>query len=231
MPWLVAASPVHSAAQGLMVLPVSIEMGPRQEATTVSVTNRGATPTSFQIRVYKWIQSEGKDQLSATDDVAVSPPIATLASMQTQIVRVVLRERSHNHEDTYRIILDQLPAPTEAGRVQLVLRLSMPIFVEPIEPAVAHLQYRVEHAAGEYVLIAGNDGGRHEKVRDARLILPDGSQVNAITDGSPYVLAGAVRRWTISPVMMPLRSGGKASLHLQEDHGSVTKEVSIEELP
>jgi P pilus assembly chaperone PapD len=42
------------AAQSLTVLPINIEMAPKQMATTLTVINQGEAETSVQIRVMAW---------------------------------------------------------------------------------------------------------------------------------------------------------------------------------
>ncbi len=80
-----------AAGQALTVLPVHVQIPQGQKAATLSVTNAGSAETSIQIRAYAWSQPNGDDQLTSTDAVVVSPPIATIAPGATQIIRLVLR--------------------------------------------------------------------------------------------------------------------------------------------
>lgn len=99
--------------QTLTVTPVRLQIPPKQNATTLTVTNSGATATGIQVRVYDWTQSDGNDQLTTTDAIVVSPPLATIAPGASQVIRLVLRRSPERKEDAYRILLDQIPPPAE----------------------------------------------------------------------------------------------------------------------
>ena len=118
-------------AQSLRVMPVNIQMLPGQRATTLTVINEGSTATAIQVRAYAWSQADGTDQRTDTDELLASPPIATIAPGETQVVRLVLRRTPKGREATYRILLDQIPAAAAPGMVQVVMRMSIPVFVEP----------------------------------------------------------------------------------------------------
>lgn len=180
-------------------MPVHIQVPPGQRATTVSVTNAGATETSIQIRAYAWAQPDGNDQLAATDAIVASPPIATIAPGATQIVRLVLRRAPQAREDTYRILLDQIPPPAEPGVVHVVFRISIPIFAEPKTRAVSHLKFHLERSAQQMFLTASNDGVVHEALHGVELTADGGEKLDGTFGGSQYVLAGATRRWLIQP--------------------------------
>src|ERR1700722_8836815 len=79
-------------AQSLLVLPVNIGLPAGQKATTLTVTNQGISETAIQIRAYAWSQKDGTDQLTTSDAVVVSPPMASIAPGATQVVRLILRQ-------------------------------------------------------------------------------------------------------------------------------------------
>lgn len=183
----------------MTVLPVHVQIPPGQKAATLSVTNAGAAETSIQIRAYAWAQPNGDDQLTATDDVVVSPPIATIAPGGTQIIRLVLRRTPEAREDTYRILLDQIPPPAEQGIVHVVLRISIPIFAQPKTRAVSHVKFHIESSAQQMFLLAANDGVVHEALSNLEVNTAAGGKIETGFSGSQYVLAGATRRWQIKP--------------------------------
>ncbi len=189
--------PGVARAQGLTVLPVNIEMPAGQLTTTMTVINNGTTETSVQIRALAWTQSDGSEQLTTSDEVMASPPIATIAPGATQVVRLVLSKAPTAKEATYRLLLDQIPPASAPGTVRLALRLSIPIFAEPETRALPHVVYHVESGGGATTLVAVNDGGRHDTLRDVKLVLTGGGATTAAV-GSPYVLSGATRRWAVT---------------------------------
>ena len=74
---LLAGPPAR--AQALSVLPVNIFFLPGQKASSLTVTNMGTSETAIQIRAYAWSQKDGDDQLTDTDAVVLSPPLASIA--------------------------------------------------------------------------------------------------------------------------------------------------------
>ncbi len=58
-------------------------------ASTVTLRNEGAAPINAQIRVYRWSQVDGKENLEPTEDVVASPPAVTLAPQTNYVARVV----------------------------------------------------------------------------------------------------------------------------------------------
>lgn len=217
-----------AGAQQLTVLPVTIQMAPGQMAAALTVVNQGDRETAIQVRAYVWNQSaDGSEQVTPSDEILASPPLGTLAPGATQVVRLVLRRPPDAHEGTYRILLDQIPAPAQPGTVRVALRLSIPIFAEPPVRAVPHVQFRVEREAGQSYLVASNDGARHETFREIRLATGKGETLRIEPGASPYVLAGATRRWRI---LAPSGPPAGAALHLTaraEAAGAVDQIVSV----
>jgi fimbrial chaperone protein len=187
-----------SDAQSLSVLPVNILLGAGEKATSLTVTNQGTTKTSIQIRTYAWSQENGEDKLTDSDNVIASPPIVSIAPGASQVIRLVLRQSPQGREATYRILLDQIPPPGEPGIVHVVLRLSIPIFAQPATTASPKVQFHLETDTGRIFLVGTNNGLGHEAVRDFDLVTSDGRKLKPAAGSSPYILAGATRRWTIT---------------------------------
>jgi fimbrial chaperone protein len=185
-------------AQALAVLPVNILLSPGQRATSLTVTNMGTSNTAIQIRAYAWHQQDGEDRLTTSDEIVASPPLASIAAGATQVVRLILRQSPQGSEATYRILIDQIPPPAEPGIVHVVLRLSIPVFAQPLTRAVSHLQFHIESDAGQAYLVGINDGLRHEAIRDIELSTNDGRKLKEDSGASPYILAGSTRRWHIA---------------------------------
>ena len=221
-------------AQSLTVVPVNIEMTARQMATTLTVINHGDSATSVQIRAFAWKQPDGNEALTASDDVVVSPPIATIAPGASQVVRLVLRRAPQGQEATYRILLDQIPAAAAPGTVRIALRLSIPVFAEPATRVAASVKFRIESKDGQRYLVATNDGARHETVRDIAIKTTDGSALATTANTSPYILAGATRRWPVGapgPMLAPPQSPPPGEiLHLtgRMSTGAIDQQVPVD---
>ncbi len=222
---------VAARAQALAVLPVNIQLAASQRATTVGVTNQGTSTTAIQIRVYAWSQKDGVDTLVASDAVIVSPPLASIPAGSTQVIRLILRHPAEGVEATYRILIDQIPPPAETGVVHVVLRLSIPIFVQPVARTTSHLLFHWESSKGEAYLVGVNSGLRHESIRDIVLLTSTGRKLQEYPGASPYVLAGATRRWHMNTAdALPL-SNENLQLTAHGDNGAIEQRVPIATAP
>jgi fimbrial chaperone protein len=210
------------------VLPVNIFLEPGQKATTLTVTNQGTNPTAIQIRAYAWSQKTGTDELTASDDVVVSPPIATIAGGATQVVRLILRQSPTGQEGTYRILVDQIPPPAEPGIVHIVLRLSIPVFAQVSAKPVVHVQFHVERKDGKMFLVGVNDANSHDVIRDIVLTSTDGLKFKSQGDSPPYILPGTTRRWPIElPANQPPPPGDTFQLTAHSNSGAISQQVSV----
>ena len=211
-------------AQSLTVLPVGIQMEPGQLATSLTILNQGSVESSIQVRTFKWSQAaDGSQQLTSSEDVVASPPIGTIAPGATQVVRLILRYPAHRQEESYRLLVDQIPPAAQSGTVRIALRLSIPVFAEPAERANAHVVFHIERNAAGAFLIAVNDGTRHQTIRDIALTTTSGVALKVAPNTSPYLLAGTTHRWRIeTPV-----TGGAVHLVAHADTGTLDQSVAV----
>ena len=201
-------------AQGIGVSPTNVLLAPGQQAASLSVTNHSDHKISFQIRGYSWRQTgaDKQDALDPTADFVSSPPIATIQPGASQIVRIVLRQPAGPAEKTYRIILDQLPSPGPSEQVNVLVRLSIPVFAEPETKVAPRVHWRITNEAGQAWLTAVNQGNRHLTVHDMRIHDEAGRVLQLDMRSPPHILAGASRRWRII-TNAPLGSGQGGSAH------------------
>ena len=215
-------------AQALSVLPVNVHIPPGEQAATVNVTNTGTAPTSIQIRAYDWSQQGDKDELAASNNVVVSPPISTIAPGESQLVRLILRKPPQGREATYRIVLDQIPPAAEPGVVHVVLRMSIPIFAHPGgKGTAADVDFHVEVKDGETYLVGTNDGLSHEAIRKIELKTSDGRTLKSADSESPYVLAGTTRHWKIDAPDAAPQPDGSLQLTAVSDAGPIDRQVKV----
>ena len=220
-----------AGSQSLSVLPVNIFLQPGQSATSLTVTNQGTSDTAIQIRSYAWSQKDGEDQIESSDALAISPPIAKIAKGASQVVRLILLHEPQGHEATYRIWVDQIPPPTEPGIVNIVLRLSIPIFAEPTTRVAPHVQFHIESDAGQIYLVGINDGLRHDALRDIELYTDIGTKLTTDPGVSPYILAGSRRRWRIAMNGSQLLPNETLRLTTRGESGFIEEHVSFVSKP
>ncbi|MBO9531273.1 MAG: molecular chaperone, partial [Acinetobacter oleivorans] len=121
-------------AASIRLSPVSVEILSDQAASSISLYNQSNESSDLQVRVFEWRQNAGQDQLIPTDEIAVSPPFLKLQPNDSYNLRVVrINPAPISGEQTYRIIIDELPKPIDNRKVDqgvnVLLRSSLPLFV------------------------------------------------------------------------------------------------------
>lgn len=224
---LTAAWGVLAQAAVLQLAPIPIEVEAPQAAAVLTLGNRAAAEVALQARVFRWTQENGEDRLAPTQDVVVSPPIATVPAGQTLTLRVVrVAGQPITAEETYRIWVDELPADKRRAKGQslrILMRYSVPVFYAPAQAPKAEPGLTWQLARGRdraLMLSASNPGQRrvrlselqvHEPSRQAAL-LPAGSEL------SGYVLAGRTMRWTVkAPKDVPAPADGTYRLEYRTE--------------
>ena len=84
--WLLGGSAMGS---GLQVAPTLVTLEATQTAGGLWLSNTGDTPLHAQVRVYRWTQEGGEEQLVPSRDLVISPPMLALEPGQKQLVRVI----------------------------------------------------------------------------------------------------------------------------------------------
>jgi fimbrial chaperone protein len=215
----------QEVTQGLTVIPVTIEMLTGQRTAALTLENHTDKEADFQVRPYAWDQRGGVDELTPTDGLLVSPPLGRMAAGDGQVVRLVLRRPAAAQEASYRILLDQIPPPPEPGRISFALRLSIPVFAEAAARTAPRVRWSLQPDAGAIYLVAVNDGGRHERVLDLKLTGADGQPLALESSLSPYILAGATRRWRIlNGSFAPSREALRLTAHA--DSGAIDQAIA-----
>ncbi|KAF1055651.1 MAG: hypothetical protein GAK43_00446 [Stenotrophomonas maltophilia] len=195
-----AAGPAP-AATSLQVAPTSVELQARQRAGELWLTNSGTSPLTLQVRIFRWVQQDGQEQLLPTDEVVASPPMQTLAAGQQQLVRVMRASAEPPAEQRYyRMIVDQVPdLATRTDSMQFVLRYSIPVFVQPVggDRLKPDLQARLLHLDdGRHGVEISNTGKAYAQVAD--LALGSRERPRIVHPGLlGYVLPGQVMRWPL----------------------------------
>lgn len=191
-----------AGASQLEIAPVALSLAPGQTSATIELRNRGDAPVTIQARPFDWAQTLDDDVLTPTSEVILSPPIFTVPARGAQTLRLMLRGDAVNPSDSdrsYRLLLDEVPsARRDPGQVQVMLRLSLPVFAVSgaSSPALAWTAARA--ADGDVILTATNTGRSHVRVNEVQATLADGGAGKVTAQGeSPYVLAGARRRWIL----------------------------------
>lgn len=187
-------------ATSLQVSPTSITLTPARNADALWLSNTGAEPVHVQLRVFRWTQSGGIESLEATQEVIASPPMQTIAPGARQLVRLIRPDRSPvAGQASYRVLVDELPSGNARQGLQLVLRYSVPVFVQPsgAAPKPALAATLVTAADGASALEVRNTGTGHAQLADLVMARETGPDTVLLPGLVGYVLPGQAMRWTL----------------------------------
>jgi fimbrial chaperone protein len=221
------AAPVLAA--NLQVAPVTLEIPPPGATTTVTLKNGGDRPLTAQLRVVRWRQVEGEDDYQPTEAVVASPPLAELSGNQSYTVRIVRADQSPVvEEESYRLIVDELPSAAAAGSksVNLQLRYSIPVFFYAPDAEPPKLTWRFRKANGRIVVTLRNDGGRHVRISGLKLKDRSGAVVSFGNGLIGYALAHSEAQWTSQPAKG--LAGDTVALSAVSDQGPIDGEATAE---
>ena len=208
---LVLCAPLHAA--DLQISPTKLHFKPQDRSQLLWLINSGAEPLRAQVRLFQWTQSVEEDLLEPSHDLALSPAMVTVAPGDRQLIRVIRREAaslvSAGAEKSYRIYVDELPieTPSRQQAVRFVFRYSLPVFLASghteQEGHNNQLVWMYKETPQGPKLRVLNQGDRHAQIAGLSLVSAE-QQVMVKKGLFGYVLAGAVREWTL-----PIDSGSK----------------------
>ncbi|MFV5345182.1 fimbria/pilus periplasmic chaperone [Acinetobacter oleivorans] len=191
-------------AASIRLSPVSVEILSDQSASSISLYNQSNESSDLQVRVFEWRQNAGQDQLIPTDEIAVSPPFLKLQPNDSYNLRVVrINPVPVSGEQTYRIIIDELPKPIDNRKVDqgvnVLLRSSLPLFVVN-KDAITKLTWSIQQEQNNSSLIINNVGNRHALLSNLTLVDTTANKSYAIKVNTVngYILAGKARNFNIS---------------------------------
>ena len=197
-----------ASAGGFRISPTIGDVGPNQRFASFKVHNPGAEPLTLQISGHDWRQSNGVDQLQASDRLLVVPPLVTISPRADQIIRVALRADRPSHELAFRLhMLEVLPPPPPGFvGVRTAVRVNLPLFFAP-SIARDELQWQAAlDSDGEIRLTAINSGTRHARLQGIN-VRDETGQLLTEQQGPIYILPAQSRSWALpaTPVPEPSR--------------------------
>ncbi len=235
---LLLASRPAGAATSVLIWPIDPVLEADQKAGALWLENRGTAPASLQVRVFAWRQGDYQEQFQAQREIIGSPPVATIAPGQKQLIRLTRTGSSPaGQEQAYRIIIDEIPSPMPTdtasqgttAAIRLQMRYSVPLFVygeglwgkpDPQGKRNAdsvgkpQLSWRAVTVQGKPYVEMRNTGPVHARLTD--VVVQQGGQGKPLAEGLlGYVLPGASMRWP-APVVPNAGSVIKGRVNGQE---------------
>lgn len=184
------------------VSPIRIEFDRATRTSALTIRNDGTDKLQAQVTLSEWTQDEaGKDVYTDSKDLVFFPKLLTVEPGSEATVRVGVRNLPPSVERTYRLFVEEIPAPRKEGgaQVNVRVRFGVGIFVRP----------PVESFQGEIVALDVGKGILQVPVRNTgtlsfkvdKVVLcgtrKAGEPVLKETGGW-YVLAGATRTFQIA---------------------------------
>lgn len=207
-------------ASSLQVSPVLLNLQARQAADGLWLSNSGSTPLQAQVRVFRWTQDGGDDTLSPTTDMVASPPMISIDPGQRQLIRVI---RINNGlapsavEQSFRVVVDEIPAAAGTPGVQFALRYSIPVFLSGlIKTTGAVLDWRVRQQGRDVLLQIENTGSGHAQISDISFTPNHGKTIVLSKGLYGYVLAKNVRDWKLKQNGQVFLGGGVLSAKINQ---------------
>ena len=222
-------------AASLQVAPILLEFPPQEQSQALWLTNSGNQPLRAQVRVQRWTQEAGGEQLTATRELVASPALVQIAPGQRQLVRIVrLQSGPVAGEQAFRLLVDELPSDVEATPKQsgltFLLRYSIPVFVGTPTPVAVDSGRRASpppEAATDALLLSArwqdgqlqveNRADRRARLSQLAWINADGTRVELKSGLLGYVLAGQHMQWPL-PRPPQARSGGRLVAAFESEH-------------
>jgi fimbrial chaperone protein len=218
---LLTSLPASSATLGVSPVLVDISM-PRTHGK-LSLENRGQEPIDIQVRVFRWEKKDGRDHLVPTKDVMASPPMAKLKPGSKYALRIVrVAKHEVRAEESYRLLIDQLPKRTNAQgtHVSFLIRQSIPVFLSPAAAKDSSLSWSARIENGRVVLAAKNAGARRAKLSSIKLTSREGEIMMQKEGLAGYVLAGSTAVWA-EPALRRFAPGTKLTITAQDENGPI----------
>jgi fimbrial chaperone protein len=193
------ASAASVRAAEVQVNPVVVNLSSAARSALVTVRNVGQETARFELQARSWEQSPaGEMLLGATSDLAVYPPVLTLAPGEERNVRVGAVAPFGAVEKTYRVFLQEMAPPEKAdgaAQVRVLSRIGLPVFLSPAKPVERTMLLDLAARGGKVTFRLVNDGTVHVRPTSVKLsgLGADGKGTFETELPAWYVLPGGER--------------------------------------
>jgi len=137
-------------AANIGVSPLLIDLSNGETVSGVHVRNGDTTQAiSVQARVMRWHQDDTGDVYTPATDVVASPPVARIQPGAENLIRIVRTAKQPvQGEESYRLLIDELPEPGQASTnaVRVLIRHAVPVFIAHTHVTPARALWQIAHA-------------------------------------------------------------------------------------
>ena len=191
-----AVSFTVAQAGSLQVGPTMVQMLGKERTATITIRNVAAETANIQIRVADWSQVDGKDSLTPSSRLQVSPPFAKLEPGESQVIRLVVGDGPASDEAAFRLILDEVPdiKAKDGQSIRTTIEMLIPVFLTASAQSQPQLSWKMVKTANGLQVVARNDGATRERLMNVAFVQA-GKPVSDPTEG--YVLSHSERTWIV----------------------------------
>jgi len=189
-----------AGAADISVNPVRIFLQKGEQTGTISVVNHSEEDFAIQISVMAWDQDDsGADRYEPADEIVVFPRLVNLPGKAEQLVRLGVRVPPGTVEKTYRVYVEEIPKPNrnpkDATYLRTYLRIGVPVFVQPLEPAASGAIQEGRMETDRFSFRVTNTGNLHFMIREIRVTGESGEGATEFEKNLSgwYLLAGRSR--------------------------------------
>ena len=221
-------APAAAGAGSLQIMPVNIEVPAPGAASKVTLTNADSEAANIQIRLFKWIQMDGKDELVETRDVVASPPAVKLGASKKAVIRVVrVNKAPVSSEESYRLVIDEIPPPPKPGQagVGFTVRHSLPVFFTAAKAGTV-LGWKASIKSGQIILTGSNTGDRRIRLGGLQVVANGGKSISFGAGLSGYVLGQSSRVWIAKA--KSIAPGTTVKIVAQGDNGPIEATAKVQ---
>ena len=163
----------RARASGLNVSPVQLWLSPEVSKSLINLRNEGPDEARYQISAALWDEDARTGmKLSPTEDIVVFPTVLQLKPGETKGLRVGPAVPFGPIEKTYRIFIEEMPAPQKAetrATVRVLTRIGIPVFLAPVKAFEDRRLSAIEVGKIGASIDVENTGNVHFRVETVRL--------------------------------------------------------------
>jgi fimbrial chaperone protein len=199
----VAAGVGSARAAEVEVNPVLVSLSPGTRSALIAVRNVGTEPARFELQARTWSQSaDGEMLLGPTEDLAVFPPMLTLAPGEQRNIRIGAVASAGPVEKTYRVFLQELGPPERQegpAQVRVLSRIGLPVFLTPAQARDRTLLRDVSVRGGKLTFRLVNEGTAYVRPTSVKVVASgeDGAPRMERELAAWYILAGGQRDYEV----------------------------------
>ncbi len=208
----------------LTVDPILLEIDAPSAAGMLRLRNEQDAAAIVQTRVLRWTQADGVEKLEPTTDVVSSPPEVTLTPGVGYVVRIVrVSKQPVRGEESYRVLVDQLPTGPRlsAPTVRLIIRQSIPVFFRAQNVGRPVVAWSLTRKGKALFLNAANSGDERLRLASLRLRAASGTTISFGNGLLGYVLGHSSMSWQTPRASGDFAIGGPVKLTVQTNRGAL----------